>query len=262
MKPTILWEIFEQKKRRVAARRAETDISEIRERALNRRAGAIDRRFQRALEIPGINIIAEYKRASPSKGVINDALDPAETARRYKLGGARAMSVLTEQDFFKGSIDDLIAIRRAIDLPILQKDFIFGEFQIYEAAAAGADAILLIVAMLDDETLTRLYSLAEGLGIDSLVEVHDQIEMDRAAAIDARLIGINNRDLKTFDVSIDTSRQLIISAPGDAVVVAESGLKHRTDIDELMALGFSGFLIGEILMTAADPEAALRELTQ
>lgn len=263
MRPTILQEIFDQKKRRVAERRAAIDITEIREQAIQVRALSENNGLRSALESPGINIIAEFKRASPSKGVINNTLDPSGTASKYELGGARAVSVLTEQDFFKGSMDDLIAIRRAIDLPILQKDFIFDEYQIYEAAAAGADAILLIVAMLDDQTLTRLHQIAEDvLGIDALVEVHDKVEIDRAASIGARLIGINNRDLKTFDVSLDTSRELFLLAPQHSVLVSESGLKTRDDIDALKALGFSGFLIGESLMKASDPEQQLRILTR
>jgi indole-3-glycerol phosphate synthase len=263
MKPTILQEIFEQRRSRVAERRAAIDITKIREQAVRIRASAENNRLRSALKCPGINIIAEFKRASPSKGVINDALDPVETARKYKFGGAGAISVLTEQDFFKGSLDDLIAIRHTLDLAVLQKDFVFDEYQIYEASAAGADAILLIVAMLDDETLKHLHHVAEEeLGIDALVEVHDKNEMDRAASIGARLIGVNNRNLKTFDVSLAVSRELVRSAPTGTILVSESGLKTYDDIEELRVLGFNGFLIGETLMKAADPEQALRDLTK
>jgi len=263
MKPTILQEIFDQKKRRVDERRAALDISEMEEQAVRIRAGAETHRLRIALMSPDVNIIAEFKRASPSKGIINDSRDPAGIAHKYRSGGARAMSVLTEGDFFKGSIDDLHAVRHAVDLPILQKDFVFDEFQIYEAAAAGADAILLIVAMLDDEELKHLHHVAEDiLGIDALVEVHGQNEMERAAAIGASLIGVNNRNLKTFDVSLDTSRALISSAPENAMLISESGFKSREDIIELARLGFNGFLIGETLMKSEDPDQTLRDLTQ
>lgn len=258
MKPTILHEIFEAKKRRVAKRRQAVALSESKDRAIRARDNIPKHRLRTALECPGINIIAEIKRASPSKGAINDAVDVVETARAYERGGARAISVLTEEDYFKGSLDDLRTVRDAVALPILQKDFIFGEFQVYEAAAAGADAILLIVAMLDDETLRYLYGLAVDLGIDALVEVHDPGEMQRAAAIDAKLIGINNRNLHTFEVSLDISRELIKAAPKGSILVSESGLKTREDINELNSLGFNGFLIGETLMRADKPESELK----
>lgn len=174
MKPTILQEIFETKKRRVAERRESTGLSDVMASAYERRAVAENHRLRKALSRKDINIIAEIKRASPSKGIINDGVDAAATALIYEGAGAKAISVLTEEDYFKGSIDDLRSVRNAVSLPVLQKDFIFDEFQIYEAAAAGADALLLIVAMLDDETLANLHGIAEDrLGIDALVEVHD-----------------------------------------------------------------------------------------
>jgi indole-3-glycerol phosphate synthase len=210
----------------------------------------------------GINIIAEIKRASPSKGIINDNIDVAKVARMYERGGAKAISVLTEEDRFKGSLDDLKLARQVVSIPILRKDFIFDEFQIYEAQAAGADVILLIVAMLDDTNLLKLYRLAEeDLGLDVLVEVHTLEELERAKTIGAKIIGVNNRDLHSFKVSLDVSRELIKHAPKDALMIAESGLKTKEDLLELKALGFKGFLIGETLMRSGNAENELKKLT-
>jgi indole-3-glycerol phosphate synthase len=194
-------------------------------------------------------IIAEIKRASPSKGVINDRIDVAEVARDYAAGGAAAISVLTEEDFFKGSLDDLRFVKAAVDLPVLRKDFTIEEYQIYEAAAAGADAILLIVTALDEDELLRLRTLAEDeLGMDAIVEVHSAEELEIADRIGAKMIGVNNRNLNTFDVSLDVSRELIKHRPEGVLMIAESGLTTRAEIDELRSLGFDGFLIGEALM--------------
>jgi indole-3-glycerol phosphate synthase len=210
-----------------------------------------------------LNVIAEIKRASPSKGVINDKIDVAEAARDYESGGACAISVLTEEDKFQGSLEDLKTARRNVSLPILRKDFIFDEFQIYEAADAGADVILLIAAMLDDENLLRLRRLAEDeLKLDALVEVHTLEELERAKKIGAALIGINNRDLHSFKVSLDVSRELIKHAPADAFMIAESGLQTREDLLELNKLGFHGFLIGETLMRSENIVEELRKLSR
>jgi indole-3-glycerol phosphate synthase/phosphoribosylanthranilate isomerase len=263
MELTKLQEIFDTKKLRVADRRANTVLPALIEAAFQRRGAAVDHHLREALNGNGINIIAEIKRASPSRGIIKDNVDPAAIARIYENGGAKAISVLTEEDHFNGSMDDLRAARDAVSLPVLQKDFIFDEFQIYEAAAAGADAVLLIVAMLDDETLANLHGIAEDrLGMDALVEVHDRLELERSLSLGARLIGVNNRNLKTFDVSLDISRDLARSAPAGAVMVAESGLKSREDIMELKNLGFNGFLIGETLMRSPDPEKTLKDLAR
>lgn len=261
MKPTILQEIFEAKKLCVAKRRQETGMSKLVADAYDARASREPHRLRSALSGEGINIIAEFKRASPSKGIINDTLNAADVGRIYETAGAGAISVLTEEDYFKGSFDDLRAMRGAVGIPILQKDFIFSEFQIYEAAIAGADAILLIVAMLDDVTLGNLYGIAGELGIDALVEVHNKEEMSRAAAIGAAIIGVNNRDLKTFKVSLDISYDLMKDAPAGAIMVTESGLKTRDDIQSLKRCGYDGFLIGETLMRSGDPEEALKALT-
>jgi indole-3-glycerol phosphate synthase len=215
--------------------------------------------FRSALQKDGINIIAEFKRRSPSKGMIREGANPSDIARAYQAGGAVAMSVLTEEDYFAGSLDDLRQVKAVVDLPVLRKDFIVDEYQVYESAAAGADAILLIVAVLDDEELLRLRRLAEdGLYMDALVEVHTSDEMKRAAACGAKLIGVNNRDLRTFEVSLDTSLRLAREAPAEAVLISESGLKNSDDLRRLYDAGYRGFLIGETLMRAEDPGHALR----
>lgn len=207
-----------------------------------------------------VNIIAEIKRASPSKGVINDSIDVAETARAYETGGACAISVLTEEDRFKGSLKDLKTARSVVDIPILRKDFVFDEFQIQEAKDSGADVILLIVAMLDDESLADLYNFADNLGLDILVEVHTLEELERAKKLDAKIIGVNNRDLHSFKVSLDVSRELIKHAPQDAFLICESGLSTKEEILEMKSLGFSGFLIGETLMRSANITEELKKL--
>lgn len=207
-----------------------------------------------------IHIIAEIKRASPSKGIINDKIDVAETARNYELGGASAISVLTEEDRFKGSLEDLKTARSVVEIPILRKDFFFDEFQIREAADAGADVILLIAAMLDDETLQRLDKFADAAGLDVLVEVHTREELERAKKLDAKIIGVNNRDLQSFGVSLDVSRELIRHAPPDAMMICESGLSTREEILEMKNLGFAGFLIGETLMRSGDIKEELKKL--
>lgn len=257
----FLNEIIELKKKRLEITKKSVEPDELKDFAIDRRKTAKSHRMRNQLQNEGINIIAEIKRASPSKGVINDKIDVAETARNYQLGGACAISVLTEEDRFRGSLEDLKTVRNAVKLPILRKDFIFDEFQIYEAAAAGADVILLIAAMLDDKLLLDLYQLAEReLGMDALVEVHTLEELERAKKFGAKIIGINNRDLHSFRVSLDVSRELIRHAPADALLIAESGLKTREDLLELQKLGFRGFLIGETLMRSADPAAALEAL--
>lgn len=258
----FLDEIIELKSARLAVAKANRDSDEMIRAAGAVRANASKHRLRSNLERDGINIIAEFKRASPSKGIINDSLDIAEIARAYELGGACAMSVLTEEDRFKGSLDDLRTARSAVKLPLLRKDFIFDEFQIYEAAEAGADVILLIAAMLDDEALIRLLHLAEDvLGLDALVEVHTLEELERVKKTNARIIGVNNRDLKSFHVTLDVSRKLIKHAPPDALMITESGLSTKDEIEELRKLGFSGFLIGETLMRSGGIEEELKRWT-
>lgn len=263
MKETFLNKIFDAKKRRIDEQKQIVDTVELRKRASEVRNSSEPHRLRKALQNSGkTNIIAEIKRASPSKGVISGKIDVETVAKNYERGGACAISVLTEENFFKGSLDDLRTVRNAVYLPILRKDFVFDEFQIYEAAEAGSDAILLIAAMLDDEELQRLHRLADAdLSMDALVEVHNLDEMERVRNMGATLIGVNNRDLHSFAVSLDVSRLLIKHAPQDAIIISESGLKTRKDIEGLKQLGFRGFLIGETLMKSADAEKSLMELT-
>jgi indole-3-glycerol phosphate synthase len=260
---TILDEIFAAKKIRVQAAKRATDFEQLMESARHVRANSTPHNFRASVsDRRRVNVIAEFKRASPSKGLINGAVDPADTARGYENAGACAMSVLTEEDFFQGSLNDLKGARAAVSLPILRKDFTFDEFQIYEAAAAGADAILLIVSALPADTLQRLRLLAEDeLSMDALVEVHTKGEMQVANDSGAKVIGVNNRNLKTFEVSLDVSRQLAKYATPEAILISESGIGSRADIDQLTALGYSGFLVGETLMRSGSAEDSLRTLT-
>jgi indole-3-glycerol phosphate synthase len=191
--------------------------------------------------------------------VIRADANLSQIVESYEKGGAVGISVLTEEDYFDGSLDDLKTVKKTVDLPVLRKDFVFDEYQVYESAAAGADAILLIVAALNDETLSQLRRVAEDqLGMDALVEVHTSEEMKRAVASGATLIGVNNRDLRTFEVSLQTSLSLAHEAPSDALLISESGLRAPDDLRRLREAGYHGFLIGETLMRAENPEDALR----
>ncbi len=251
---SFLSEIIERKRQRVETLKqiVPRESFEIR---LN------SRRFRAALIRDRVNIIAEFKRRSPSKGVIRADADLKQIAKSYEAGGAAAISVLTEEDYFSGSLDDLRQVKESVDLPALRKDFIFDEYQIYESAAAGADAVLLIVAALDDEKLVSLRRLAEdNLGLDALVEVHTREEIQRAIACGANLIGVNNRNLHTFEVSLETSLSLAKEAPRGAVLISESGLNNSTDLARLRDAGYHGFLMGESLMRSENPGAALRDL--
>jgi indole-3-glycerol phosphate synthase len=258
----ILSEIIARKRQRVEAEKKDVTFESLRDAARNVRRNAPSHALRNALSSKDrINIIAEFKRRSPSKGAIRERADPAEIARDYASAGAAAISVLTEEDYFDGSLEDLHAIRSAVKLPLLRKDFVFDEYQVYETAAAGAAAVLLIVAALDDALLTSLREIAEDeLGMDALVEVHDGNEMKRAAQCGAKLIGVNNRDLRTFDVSLETSLNLAPSAPAGAVLVSESGLRTTEDLFRLEEAGYRGFLIGESLMRAESPGEALAAL--
>lgn len=257
----ILSEIVAKKRQRVEQAKQSVPFERLQREALETRSRSTAHALSHALQADAVNIIAEFKRRSPSKGVIRAAADLESIVRSYQAGGACAISVLTEQDYFNGSLVDLESVKTCIDLPVLRKDFVFDPYQVFESAAAGADAILLIVAALDDEVLTSLRRLAEDeLGMDALVEVHDLQEMDRAARCGAKLIGVNNRNLRTFEVSVDTSLQLAPLAPRDPLLVSESGLNEAADLRRLRERGFHGFLIGESLMRAKDPEMALRDL--
>jgi indole-3-glycerol phosphate synthase len=263
MSRNFLLEILAQKRQAVAHLQSDSSASRVRERALDFRKGAAPHRLLQALESEStrLKVIAEFKRRSPSAGIIRADLSPSEVASRYERGAACAISVLTEEQYFGGSLADLCEVRSSTDLPILCKDFIIDPIQIYAAAAAGTDAVLLIVTALDDNSLGKLREVAEDeLGLDALMEVHTSGELLRALNAGARIIGVNNRDLRTFRTSLDTSERLIAEAPRDRVMISESGLQNAERISHLQALGFRGFLIGEALMRAADPENALRDL--
>ena len=260
---SILCEILDRKREVVARLRADRAAQDFRDRALAIRANAMPHPLLRALESNSgeIKIIAEFKRRSPSAGTIRTDRSATDVASRYERGGACAISVLTDEQYFGGSILDLGAIRDTTALPILRKDFIIDEIQIYEAAVVGADAVLLIAAALDDGALEKLRATTEDeLGLDALVEVHTSEELRCAVRAGAKLIGVNNRDLRTFQTSLETSERLIAEASRDRIMISESGLQNPKSLRHLRALGFGGFLIGEALMRASDPEAALREL--
>jgi indole-3-glycerol phosphate synthase len=209
----------------------------------------------------GSSVIAEVKRRSPSKGDLAEIADPAELARRYAAGGAAAISVLTEERRFGGSLDDLRAVRAAVDTPLLRKDFVVEAYQVLEARAAGADLVLLIVAALDDDTLRRLHGLAGELGMAALVEVHDRAEATRAVELGAELVGVNARNLKTLDVDQDTFGRLAPLIPDDRVKVAESGIFGPVDVKRYVAEGARAVLVGEALVKDGDPEGAVRAMT-
>jgi indole-3-glycerol phosphate synthase len=212
------------------------------------------------LATPSVAIIAEFKRHSPSAGDIQAAADPVEIARIYEAGGAAAMSVLTEPEHFAGSLDDLSRVAAAVKLPLLRKDFAVDRHQVYEAAIAGAEAVLVIIAGLTDADALKLLDAAHNVHLDALVEVHTEAELRRAAALGAKLIGVNNRNLKTLKVDLETSLRLAELAPPDATLVSESGLRTRVDIERLQSAGYKAFLIGEALMRSGDPLTALRTL--
>jgi len=228
-----------------------------------RRAAALQpsrRNFRAALLARPPAIVAEIKKASPSKGLLSANFDPAALAREYETGGAAALSVLTDEHFFQGSLANLCAARDAAALPVLRKDFTLDEYHVLEAAAHGADAILLIVAILDSKRIRKLRELAAAYAISALVEAHDEVEVDIALEGGADLIGVNNRDLKTFEVRLETSLRLAARIPPGVVKVAESGIHSASDVKLLQDAGFHAFLVGEHLMKAHSPAAALRAL--
>lgn len=254
----ILDDIVAYKRDELAARKRRVSLARLKDRALYR---AVPPGFLDALKTrTGRTIIAEVKKASPSKGVIRADFDPLDIARGYHTAGAAAVSVLTEKKFFQGSLEYLRSIRSRVPVPLLRKDFLFDEYQVHEARAFGASAILLIVAILDDRQLADLARLAHELGMDCLIEVHDEQERDRALTAGAALLGINNRDLRTFHTTIETTERLVEGIPDDVFVVSESGLSSAGQLARLEAQGVGAFLIGETFMAAADPAAALRSL--
>ena len=230
---------------------------------LEREAGAQPegRPFAEALARPGTSLIAEHKRRSPSAGTIREDLSCADLVLAYERGGAAAVSVLTEEVHFGGSLADLREARAAIELPILRKDFTIDRYQLYEARAAGADAVLLVVGSLEPTQLAALYLEAHALDLDAIVEVSTEEELETALEVDADVLGINNRDLEDFSVDIHRTFDLLADVPAGKVVVSESGIQHRDQIEELEQVGVDAVLIGEALMRAPDPEVAVRELT-
>jgi len=254
----ILDDILARTRADLAVRRAQRPLPQL-EAAAARLPPA--RSLARSLRQPGqIRCIAEFKRRSPSAGWIFEGADPAPVARAYAAGGAAGMSVLTDGPFFGGALEDLVAARAACDLPILRKDFVVDRYQIVEARAAGADAVLLIVAALADPELRSLLAAARAQGLDALVEAHDETEVARAVDAGATIVGINNRDLRTFTVDRDLAARMRPRVPADRIIVAESGIRDAADVARLRAAGVDAMLVGETLMRAPDPSAALRAL--
>lgn len=259
--PDILKKIVARKREEISQAQAEVSIAELKASLADADSprgfvAAIEKKIQSGSPA----VIAEIKKASPSKGVLRENFIPAEIAASYEKGGAACLSVLTDRDFFQGANDYLMQARAACKLPVIRKDFIVDPYQVYEARAIGADCILLIVACLDDESLVSLNNLAHELGMDVLVEVHDDAELKRALQLNNRLIGINNRDLRTFDVSLETTLGMLGDIPADSIVVTESGIHNRGDVALMQANQVNTFLVGEAFMRADDPGARLSEL--
>jgi indole-3-glycerol phosphate synthase len=258
---SVLERIVEDTRGEVKRRRKQVPLSDL-EALLEQRASTEGfRPFSEALTRPGVSVIAEHKRRSPSAGAIREGATVAEVVKAYERGGAAALSVLTEPFHFAGSLDDLREARAASSLPVLRKDFIVDEYQLYEAAAAGADAILLIVAALEPRALDRLLREAGALDLDALVEVHDERELEQALEVEADVLGLNNRDLADFSVDIERTYELLSDVPAGKTVVSESGFSSRDQLDELERVGVDAVLIGETLMRADDIEAATRVLS-
>jgi indole-3-glycerol phosphate synthase len=255
----VLERIVESTQREVRRRQEHLPLAELERHLAGRRD---DRPFSEALLGPGVSIIAEHKRASPSAGPIRPGASVADVVCAYERGGASALSVLTEGPHFGGSLEDLQAALEVVGLPLLRKDFIVDPYQVYESAAFGADAILLIVAAVEPEELAQLHREAVGLDLDVLVEVHNEDELETALEVlDPQVIGINNRDLTDFSVDVERTYELLADVPAGKTVVSESGFHTRDQLDELERVGVDAVLIGESLMRADDPEAALRGLT-
>jgi indole-3-glycerol phosphate synthase len=251
-------ELVDAARHTVRERSRAVPLEELRARL---EARAEDRPFKEALVRPGVSIICEFKRRSPSAGEIRPGAEVADIVGAYERGGAAALSILTEDTGFGGSLDDLVAAQAGSGLPILRKDFVIDPYQLVEAAVSGADAVLLIVAAVDPNQLAELYEESQSLDLDTLVEVHDEADLEVALDLDADVIGINNRNLRDFKVDIATTEELITDVPAGKTVVAESGYSTREQIDELERIGVDAVLIGEALMRADDPEQAVRELS-
>jgi indole-3-glycerol phosphate synthase len=258
---TVLDRILEHKRAEVAARSAARPLDAIRARAERAPAplGFVEA-IRRRIAAGHPAVIAEVKKASPSRGVIRADFDPVAIARSYAKGGAACLSVLTDEKFFQGHDDHLVAARAAANLPTLRKDFVVDPYQVYEARALGADCILLIVAALPGPELGELYGRAIDLGLDVLIEVHAARELERAVALSPQLIGINNRDLRTFETQVTTTFDLLPHVPNDVIVVTESGIHDKTQVDAMRARGVNAFLVGEAFMRETDPGSSLRRL--
>ncbi|MDF1782069.1 MAG: indole-3-glycerol phosphate synthase TrpC [Alcanivoracaceae bacterium] len=258
---TVLDRIILRKAEEVAERKQRVSLDEVKAQARTADAprGFIDA-LKNKLTLGQAAIIAEVKKASPSKGIIREEFHPEEIAKSYQHGGAACLSVLTDRDFFQGHEDYLIAARAACSLPVLRKDFTIDVYQVWEARALGADCILLIVAALSDELMAQLFAAANEAGLDTLVEVHTEEELQRALRLDAEMIGINNRDLHTFDTSLDTTTELLTHIPANRLVVTESGIHTVQDVQRMRDAGVETFLVGEAFMRADDPGAELEKL--
>jgi indole-3-glycerol phosphate synthase len=258
---TILERILQVKRTEVAASREKVTLGEMKERALS---ASPPRDFVSALRnkiaagLPAV--IAESKRASPSKGLLRPKYEPADIAKSYARSGAACMSVLTDKEFFQGSAEHLIAARAACPLPILRKDFVVEPYQVYEARAMGADCILLIAACLSVKEMTELEAAAKDLGMAVLVEVHDAKELESASTLATPLIGVNNRNLRTFETRLETTLDLLAHIPRGRIVIAESGIATKTDVARLRGRGVNAFLVGEAFMRAPEPGNALKEM--
>jgi indole-3-glycerol phosphate synthase len=255
---TILNEIVDWKRKEVARRKLTRPLTDVQ---VDIPRAPAPRDLVAPLRQPGVSLIAEVKRASPSKGLLRPDLDPVALASEYEAHGAAAISVLTDEHFFGGRLDHLRAVRREVPrVPVLRKDFILEAYQVFEARAAGADAVLLIVAVLNDEDLRSLYRLVRRLDMAALVEVHDRAELARALAIEPRIVGVNNRDLRTFRVDLETTARLRARIPDDIILVAESGVHSADDVARLEEMGADAMLVGEALVRAEDVGKKVREL--
>jgi indole-3-glycerol phosphate synthase len=258
--PLRLEDLIEATRDRLDRVKRERPLAELERAAHERIESDMDRPFAEALSRPATSVIAEYKRRSPSAGVIRQGATVADMVRAYERGGAAAVSILTDEHHFGGSLDDLVEARDATDLPILRKDFTIDPYQLFEAKAAGADAVLLVVGSVKARDLASLHGMARALDLDAIVEVHDEDELESALEIDCDVIGINNRNLEDFTVTLETTYELLSDVPLGKTVVSESGINQRSQIEELERVGVDAVLIGETVMRAEDPEAAVREL--
>lgn len=251
---TVLDEILAARQERIGVAKAEVPLRQLEESALQRKD---TRNFAEALRLPGLQVIAELKKASPSRGLLREDYRVRELASSYEAAGAAAISILTEPDFFQGSIQDLQAAKQAVTVPCLRKDFIMDSYQVVESAAAGADAVLLIAAALSDDQLSDFARLTESYGMAALVEVHTEAELDRSLAAGSKVIGVNNRDLRTFEVKLETSLRLRKRIPSGYLSVSESGIHSVDDLKRLEDAGFDAVLMGEHFMLSGDPGTEL-----